>query len=109
MTRDFWKSLPYWSKPEKTWGSPMDIGEHYRVTQNCYDDLIVLRNAWGVTSFGLDQAKQAWKTLIIMYLHCPERIRFIVQSHIDEFQRRMELIGIQHYQHGEPLLNEDDD
>lgn len=73
------------------------IDEYFKVKQNCYDDMIVLRKAWGYTSFTIEMAGHAYKTLTIMWLYCPIEIQYIVQATLSELQRRCELMDMYNY------------
>jgi hypothetical protein len=73
------------------------IDEYYRTAENCYADILVLREAWGHISFTIQQAGQAYKTLQLMWLYCPRTIEHIVQAHLDELEKRCQLMGMHAY------------
>ncbi len=75
----------------------MSVNDYYADKQNCFNDLVVLRKAWGVTSFGLPQAVQAYKTLNTMWVSCPDDIQYMVTAALNELERRCQLMGIPEY------------
>lgn len=75
----------------------MDITEHYKVKQNCFDDLIVLREAWGHLSFTIQQAGHGYKLLTIMWLYCPPEIQYLIDATLSELERRCQLMGMPEY------------
>lgn len=70
---------------------------YYTVKQNCYDDLVLLRKAWGFTSFTIEAAGHAYKTLTIMWLYCPKEIQYIVDATLAELERRCELMNMHEF------------
>ena len=69
-----------------------ELAEYFSSKENCYMDMRHVRNLYN-TRTTEDQAKQAYKSLHLMIIHCPAEIIGSVEATIIEFEFRMAHMG----------------
>lgn len=84
-----------------------EIHHFYNARQNCFDDLVILRKAWGHLSFAIEQAGHAYKALNVMRVECPDEIQYIVDATLEELERRCQLMDMPHYKQHYHLQNQE--
>ena len=67
------------------------IKEYFAVEENCYKDLGQLRKLYNKNTT-VEEARNAQKSLHLMYLYCPEDLSSIVLATMDEFGLRMNVL-----------------
>lgn len=71
------------------------LSEYFADDQNCYADLTIVREKWGLTTTTDEEWAAMKKTVGLMLIHCSENIQIVVHSHFDQLIQRMDMLGIE--------------